>query len=135
MTIAFIHPHKAFMPEIIAYVDFFSAMGVTTRVIKPQEVEAIQCDVEWHFMGRHTRRNKNRIIIHEYASASVPPFSKVKDRIKQLINTRPDYRIFNNEYVLKQFSSNDKVPYGIRNYGIPSGNAYLLPGIEKKYDF
>ena len=135
MTIAFIHPHKAFMPEIIAYVDFFSAMGVTTLVIKPQEVDAIQCDVEWHFMGSHTRRNKNRITIHEYASASVPPFSILKDRIKQLINARPDYRIFNNEYVLQQFRSNDKVPYGIRNYGIPSGTAYLLPAIEKKYDF
>lgn len=133
MTIAFIHPHKAFLPEVVAYIDFFSRYGITTKVVKPGE--AMACDVEWHFMGSHTRRNKNVVTIHEYASASVPPFSKVKDTVKKFINARPDYRIFNNDYVLEQFQWRDGVPYGIRNYGIPSGTAHLLPDIPKKYDF
>jgi len=135
MTIGFIHPHKAFLPELIAYVDFFSARGVTTRVISKAELPGSECDVEWHFMGQQTRRHKDRITIHEYASASVPPFSLLKDRIKQLVNATPDYRIFNNEYVLKQFQPNDGIPYGIRNYGIPSSTAFLMPAEAKKYDF
>jgi glycosyltransferase involved in cell wall biosynthesis len=135
MTIAFIHPHKAFLPEVAAYTGFFSRYGIVTKVIKPEEAATAHCDVEWHFMGHHTRRNKAVLTIHEYASASVPPFSKVKDAIKKLINATPDYRLFNNEYVLEQFRWRDGVPYGIRNYGIPSGTAHLLPGIEKKHDF
>lgn len=135
MTIAFIHPHKAFLPEIIAYDDFFSAYGVTTQEVRPADVKNVRCDVEWHFMGRHTSRNKNTVTIHEYASASVPPFSLLKDRVKQLINVSPDYRIFNNDYVLEQFRVNDSIPFGIRNYGIPSGTRHLSPAMEKKYDF
>jgi glycosyltransferase involved in cell wall biosynthesis len=135
MTIGFVHPHKAFLPELIAYVEFFSGHGITTRVITKAELSGSDCDVEWHFMGQQTWRNKDRITIHEYASASVPPFSTLKDRIKQLINATPDYRIFNNEYVLKQFQPNDGIPYGIRNYGIPSGTAFLEPAAAKKYDF
>lgn len=135
MTIAFIHPHKAFLPEIIAYTEFFSARGINTRVIKPHETDHTDCDVAWYFMGEHRRRTKQVITIHEYASASIPPFSILKNRIKKFINTTPDYRIFNNDYVLKQFPFNDAIPFGIRNYGIPSGSEFLLPDIQKKFDF
>ncbi len=135
MTIRFIHPHKAFLPEIIAYVDFFTAHGINTEVVSRAEVHNSACEVEWHFLGQHSRRNKAVITIHEYASASVPPLSTLKDRIKKLINTRPDYRIFNNDYVQHQFQWNDAIPFGIRNYGIPPGTDHLLPGIQKQYDF
>jgi glycosyltransferase involved in cell wall biosynthesis len=135
MTIAFIHPHKAFLPEIIAYTEFFAAYKINTWVIRPDELYDTHCDVEWHFMGQHRQRNKHVITIHEYASASVPPFSAIKDTIKKYINTTPDYRIFNNDYVLKQFRPTDAIPFGIRNYGIPSGSEFLLPNLQKKYDF
>jgi glycosyltransferase involved in cell wall biosynthesis len=135
MTIHFIHPHKAFLPEIIAYTDFFSAHGIITSVIGPADRHTADCDVAWHFMGHHTSRDKHTLTIHEYASASIPPFSKLKDLVKKWINTRPDFRIYNNDYVLQQFSFNDGIPFGIRNYGIPSGTAHLLPGVEKLYDF
>ncbi|WP_205513150.1 hypothetical protein [Longitalea arenae] len=135
MTIRFIHPHKAFLPELIAYIDFFSSYGITTKVVSPAELTTTDGDVEWHFMGQHLRRRKNVITIHEYASASVPPLSVLKDSIKKLINAKPDYRIFNNDYVQQQFQTNDDIPFGIRNYGIPPGTAHLLPGIQKQYDF
>jgi glycosyltransferase involved in cell wall biosynthesis len=135
MTIAFVHPHKAFLPEVIAYADFFTARGITTNVVHPGDLAHTQCDVEWHFMGQHTRRHSQRITIHEYASASVPPFSRLKDSIKKWINTTPHYRIFNNNYVLQQFCFKDKVPFGLRNYGIPDDTDFLQPSIAKQYDF
>lgn len=134
MTIGFVHEHKAFLPGLNGYVDFFAARGIKTLIIHPSQLSTIQCDVEWHFMGQHLRRNKNRVIIHEYASASVPPFGKLKDSLKKLINATPDYRIFNSEYVWQQINPTDNVPFGFRNCGIP-GSTALLPTVVKKYDF
>lgn len=135
MTIGFIHEHKAFLPGLNAYLQFFAAQGIQTQVMPPSRLHTQPCDVEWHFMGRHVQRNKHRITIHEYASASVPPFGKLKDSIKKLFNATPDYRIFNSEYVRQQINPTDKIPYGYRNCGIPAGNSFLLPNAPKKYDF
>jgi glycosyltransferase involved in cell wall biosynthesis len=104
-------------------------------ILQPSQLHTRPYDVEWHFMGWQVQRNKNKITIHEYASASVPPFSKLKDSIKKLINAQPDYRLFNNEYVQQQFQQNDHVPFGIRNYGIRSHANVVLPSPQKKYDF
>jgi hypothetical protein len=83
MTIAFIHPHKAFLPEIQAYTSFFQSMGVETETIYPNQVSKIRPDLEWHFMGTHLRRkNSLAVVIHEYASLSVPPSRKIKDGFK-----------------------------------------------------
>jgi hypothetical protein len=135
MTIGFIHEHKAFLPGLNAYVQFFADRDIQTHIINPSQLPSLSCDVEWHFMGGHIRRNKNRVTIHEYASASVPPFGKLKDSLKKLINATPDFRIFNSEYVRQQIKPTDNIPYGFRNCGIPSGNSYLLPNAQKKYDF
>jgi glycosyltransferase involved in cell wall biosynthesis len=135
MTICFIHPHKAFLPGVIIYKDFFKAYeGITIKEVKPQDLHTVTCDVEWHFMGQQVRRKKEVITIHEYVSAAVPPFSILKDNIKKLINTQPDYRIFGNDYALQQYRPKDKIPFGIRDYGIPN-TITLLPAEEKKYDF
>jgi Glycosyl transferases group 1 len=135
MTIAFVHPHKAFLPEIEAYTDFFSGHGIKTMVVHPKDINKINADVEWHFMGSHSFRKKNKITIHEYASASMPPFSLIKDRIKKYINAVPDYRIFNNEYVKQQFQFNDSAPSGIRDYGININTDFAETPSEKLYDF
>ncbi|AEW00971.1 hypothetical protein A4D02_13510 [Niastella koreensis] len=135
MIIGFVHEHKAFLPGLNAYLQFFAERGIQTHVLHPSQIDSQPCDVEWHFMGRHVRRNNNRVTIHEYASSSVPPFGKLKNSIKKLFNATPDYRIFNSEYVRGQINPTDNIPYGYRNCGIPSGNSYLLPNAQKKYDF
>ncbi|MBO9201367.1 MULTISPECIES: glycosyltransferase family protein [Niastella] len=134
MTIGFIHEHKAFLPELNAYADFFAARGIQSFIVHPSQLHTISCDVEWHFMGRQVQRNRNRITIHEYCSASVPPFGKLKDSIKKLTNAQPDYRIFNSEYVRQRFNFTDAIPFGFRDCGIPSGISYQT-NVQKQYDF
>jgi hypothetical protein len=96
MKITFIHTNKAFLPEIGAYRDFFSTFGVDTATGSYDDPGA-RPDVEWHFMGTRRRRLwKNTLVIHEYASASVPPLRGIKDLLKRWYNATPDYRLFLN---------------------------------------
>jgi hypothetical protein len=133
MTIAFIHPHKAFLPEVDAYRDFFSSCNIETIVEKADEKNKINADVEWHFMGTDNEAKKNGVIkIHEYASASLPPLRKLKDFIKKTVTTKPDFRLFLNNYVRLQLNFNDAIPFGFRDMGIYFSNINLQ---EATYDF
>ena len=91
-------------------------------------------DVEWYFMGTQVRRRKNAVVIHEYASASVPPFAAFKNVVKKSLNCLPDYRIFYSEYVRRQFNFSDTIPYGLRGHGILN-NEPVSKKPEKYYDF
>jgi glycosyltransferase involved in cell wall biosynthesis len=135
MTIAFIHPQKSFLPELGQYIHFFSSFGISTKILHSADYDMCTAEVEWHFLGSHQQKDKkNRIIIHEYASASTGPFPKTKDFIKHWLNAKPDYRIFLNEYVKQRFDFKDNIPYGFRDMGIPS--SFLdLKSPDKKYDF
>lgn len=119
MTIAFIHTNKSFLPEVGAYVDYFKSRGVRCEVVRPEGLQLIKPDVAWYFMGTHFKKMRGVVTIHEYTSASVQPFSSVKDAIKKWSNAKPDYRIFLNGYVRSAFSFNDDVPFGFRDMGIP----------------
>lgn len=135
MTIAFIHNDRAFLPEMEAYVSFFSAYpGITTIVRKQTALPRPPADVEWYFMGTHVRRKKNIIVVHEYASASMPPFAALKNVIKKNINCLPDYRIFYSEYVAGQFNFDDGIPHGLRGHGIRNGEPVSKKS-GKRYDF
>lgn len=137
MTIAFIHPHKAFLPEVEAYTEFFSARGIKTIVVHPKDIDTINADVEWHFMGTDTRKNKKGVIkIHEYTSTSIQPLMYLKNFSKRLINAKPDYRLFLNDYVKNEFGFDDNVPFGFRDMGI--SNSFVNHEnkiINKEYDF
>jgi hypothetical protein len=118
MLIAFVHNQKAFLPEVNVYIDFFKSKGVKCEVVHPEGLKLLKPDAAWYFMGTNVRRLPGAIIIHEYTSASVKPFGVAKDSFKTLLNTKPDYRIFLNEYVRGAFSFTDKVPYGLRDMGV-----------------
>ncbi len=136
MKITFIHTNKAFLPEMDAYRHFFSTCGVETSTGNYDHI-AVKPDVEWHFMGMHRRRKwKDTLVIHEYASASVPPFRVIKDQLKRWTNSTPGFRLFLNRYVQQQLGFNDNVPFGFRDMGLAAGTIGLPPGdIEKHYDF
>jgi hypothetical protein len=136
MTIAFIHSHKSFLPGLGAYLRFFGARGITTKICYPQQAGASQADVEWHFMGAQLSRNPRVLTVHEYASASTPPLRQLKDQLKKRINCRPDYRIFDSEYARDQFGFSDRVPCGIRKSGVLAGSVLSpIDPVEKNVDF
>lgn len=119
MLIAFIHPGKAFLPELEMYQNFFRERGIDSVIMEANGIEPAKVDVEWHFMGKNFRRRfKNSLLIHEYASTSVPPFAQLKNRLKKHINARPDYRIFQNPAIANAFGFTDNVPFGYRDMGV-----------------
>lgn len=118
MTIAFVHNNKAFLPEVNVYIDYFKSRGVQCEVVRPEGLKLLKPDVAWYFMGTNVRRLKGAITIHEYTSASVKLFGAAKDSLKKLVNAKPHYRIFLNEYVQEAFAFNDKVPFGFRDMGV-----------------
>lgn len=136
MTIAFIHNNQAFLPAIEVYRSFFARFsGVETEVHCLQGRSGRNTEVEWYFMGSHLKRQPGTVVVHEYASASVPPFARIKNLIKKNINCLPDYRIFHNEYVRKQFSFQDNIPNGLRGHGIVQHHAASNSNAAKRYDF
>jgi hypothetical protein len=137
MMIAFIHSGKAFLPEIGAYSSFFARHGIDSTVIMPGNPLPEQVDVEWHFMGTQIKRLiKNSIIIHEYASASLPPLQFLKDRVKKIVNVKPHFRIFLNEYVKQRLNFGDDIPFGFRDMGINKSLLATAPANnQKEYDF
>ncbi|HEY2648785.1 MAG TPA: glycosyltransferase [Puia sp.] len=136
MKIAFIHNHKAFLPELAAYQDFFQKQNIQTCIEKYGEEELSDADVYWYFMGFYPKsKYKKKLIIHEYASASVPPYRKLKDFLKSRLNPRPHFRLYLNEYVREQINIHDEVPFGFRDMGICEEFFYPKPNTEKEYDF
>lgn len=119
MTIAFVNQGNALLPEIDAYMSFFSSYPkIETYKICAGEPEPRHTDVEWIFMGTQYKRTPGAVTIHEYASASTSPFKTLKNFLKKTLNTKPDFRIFFSDYVYKKFSFSDGVPYGFRGHGI-----------------
>jgi len=134
MTIAFIHRGTAILPEITAYRNFFEALGYRTIECHPDEVILRKPEIEWHFLGINKRRqNPAALVIHEYASLSAAPFASIKNWLKKALNTKPDFRIFLNDYTRVGLNFKDEVPWGIRStIYIPGNSAVIQP---KKYDF
>jgi len=138
MTIAFFHPHRAFLPEINAYSRFFEDYGIKTSVNAAEEKNLPHADVEWRLMGSALSNKKKEIVsIHEYCSCSMPPFQKLKDLSKKWFNTKPDYRLFLNNYVKQQFNFEDNIPFGLRDMGVytPDQGPEKNKSTFKEYDF
>ncbi len=125
------------MPEIGAYQRFFSSRGVATEIVRNKERSNEKAAVEWHFMGADfTAKKRDVVKIHEYSSASTPPFAGAKNWVKKYFNTRPDFRLYLNSYVQNSLGFDDGVPFGYRDMGINSGDFFPDGNIEVKlYDF
>ena len=135
MTIAFIHPHKSFLPELDAYNHFFSAYQWNCIIVDPSKPSIVRADVEWRIMGSYSRmRRIAPLLIHEYSSASTPPFSRLKDFFKSCEEQNPDFRIFLNDWVKKQYAFPAECPFGFRDMGVSPLTEKWHPG-NKEFDF
>lgn len=135
--IGFIHLGKAFLPELAAYKRFFERLGVSTLELHPRQKARHFLTIEWHMMGTHwIKASQSSVIIHEYASPSTPPFAALKNRIKRLCSSQPDFRLFLNEATRLEMGFSDAVPYGYRDMFIPViPIGYKKLKTETRYDF
>ena len=136
MKIAFVHNNRAFLPELAAYQNFFQKQNIQTCIAVYGEEKDSDADVLWYLMGFYPRSfHKNKLIIHEYTSASVPPYRKLKDFLKGRLTPRPHFRLYLNEYVREQMNIHDEVPFGYRDMGISDSFFHQPPPVTKEFDF
>ena len=136
MTIAFIHDELSFLPELEAYEAFFSVRGFKVRIMSKKEWKKNPggIEVEWMMMGVDRSKRTSAIRIHDHASSSTPPFRVVKNKLKAALNTKPDYRLFLNDYVKGCFPYNDDIPFGYRDMGIDV-RMKVETNAQKVFDF
>ena len=134
MLIAFVHNGNAFLPELQGYINFFLKKNIEVRTCNSAELLHIRKDVEWHFLGLDRASKNSAIKIHEYTSASTPPFGSIKNKLKVHLNSKPDFRLFLNEFTYQNFPFNDDVPFGFRDMGINNPNPVIINN-PKQFDF
>jgi len=137
MKILFMRSENAFLPEIDAYIDYFNKTKEFNAYdsSKIKDYKLADFDVIWEFKGfGGIKKNKNQILIHEYASLSTGRFPILKNFIKSKINPKPDLRVFLNENVKKGFKFNDSVDSCYRDMGIDE-RFISQDEVEKEFDF
>lgn len=118
--IRFVHEGKAAYPDVRAYMDYFGRDYETFECTPDQAVSADRLDysVCWYMMGFYPRSHGCAVTVHDYRSLSVGSLRRTKDRIKRLLNARPDIRIFQNDAIRRAlgFAANERtcfLPMGV----------------------
>jgi glycosyltransferase involved in cell wall biosynthesis len=122
MPIHFIRNGPSYLPEIDAYCAYIQARGHQTMVHDSSVSVPTSASVVWWFCGRVPLREAHRLRgafqIHEYASASIPPYAWAKDQVKHWTQPRPGYRIYQNGWVRERMGFADGVPHALRDMGV-----------------
>lgn len=111
---------SAYTPEAYAYEQYLTQQGWQVQL--DYELDPNN-DINIYFMGMRPFWNKytgRAIEIHEYQSLSTPPYAKIKNHMKAMINCKPNGRIFLNDIVRNEFSFSDNIPYICRDMGVDS---------------
>lgn len=108
----------AYTPEAYAYEKYLSQHGWQVQLdytLDPNN------DINIYFMGLRPfwKKAQGRAVeIHEYQSLSTPPYAKIKDYVKKMVNQKPVGRIFLNHIVHDGLQFSDSVPYIYRDMGV-----------------
>jgi hypothetical protein len=79
------------------------------------------------------KKEGRAIEIHEYQSLSTPPYAHFKNFAKKIVNKRPNGRIFLNEFVHRDLSFSDNIPYIYRDMGVDEA-LFQSPSANPLYD-
>lgn len=131
-SICFVHTGNAQLPDLSAYKDYFAS---NYKVTDSKELSGLeQYDILWFFMGLHRYTPlESQFVVHEYSSLSLPPFARLKDRIKVLCEKKPDLRVFQNEQQSDLLNFDDGIPAVFRDMGVAE-QFFELADAEKIYD-
>ncbi len=133
----FVRQAKVYLPEIAAYKKYLEARYPHVEIKQSTDVQSYNpkdYDILWYFMGANIVRKAN-YIVHEYNSASTPPYASTKNFIKKIINTKPNQRIFLNKTVKEAFCFKDNVPEYLRDMGIDPAFFKTKKPKSPEYDF
>ena len=124
MNIKIITNTQSYIPEAYAYNNFFRSFGLKSDLMNIDQKIDNNTDLLIKFMGfepRIKKYSKNIVMIHEYTSLSTPPYAKLKDKLKFLLNSKPDGRIYLNSVIKYYFGFNNKTKYIFRDMGVDKG--------------
>lgn len=123
----------AYTPEAYAYEKYLKKLGYKVQL--DYELDPNN-DINIYFMGTRSfwRKEKRRAIeIHEYQSLSTPPYARLKNFTKKIINKKPSGRIFLNDFVHHDLNFNDNIPYIYRDMGVEEA-LFQSPSENPIYD-
>lgn len=126
----------SYTPEVYAYEKYLTKLGGWSVQLDYENNLDPNNDINIYFMGLRPfwKKSYGRALeVHEYQSLSTPPYAKIKDNLKKIINLKPSGRIFLNNTVFQNLNINDKVPFIYRDMGIDK-EFFQMPKSNPEYD-
>lgn len=123
----------AYTPEAYAYEKYLKELGYQVQL--DYELDPNN-DVNIYFMGVRPfweKKEGRAIQIHEYQSLSTPPYAQFKNFAKKIVNKQPSGRVFLNEFVHRDLSFSDNIPYIYRDMGVDE-TLFQSPSENPLYD-
>lgn len=123
----------AYTPEAYAYEKYLKELGYQVQL--DYELDPNN-DVNIYFMGVRPfwKKKEGRAVeIHEYQSLSTPPYAQFKNFAKKIVNKQPSGRVFLNEFVHRDLSFSDNIPYIYRDMGVDE-TLFQSPSENPLYD-
>lgn len=123
----------AYTPEAYAYEKYLKQRGHEVQL--DYELDPNN-DINIYFMGTcpfWKKKEGSAIEIHEYQSLSTPPYARLKNLTKKIINRKPNGRIFLNEFVHNDLNFTDRISYIYRDMGVDE-TLFQRPSEKPIYD-
>ena len=133
MNIGITLKKNAYTPEAYAYEKYLKKLGHQIQL--DYELDPNN-DLNIYFMGTRPfwKKKQGRAIeVHEYQSLSTPPYAHFKNFAKKIVNKQPNGRVFLNEFVYRDLSFSDNIPYIYRDMGVDEA-LFQSPSENPLYD-
>lgn len=138
MLFHFVNTGQVHTSVIDAYSKFIQSHGHQSISHSNSLTVPDNASVVWWFCGHvaysEALRLRSGFHIHEYLSASHPPFAWLKDQFMQWTTPVPDFRIFQNGWLRERMAFSDSIPYEFREEGL-SEHFFEVPYDKKTPEF